>query len=138
MQRTYQFYGALWLAKLVRRVLLLAGREASNLPGKIALKLCPDFLSLIGRPEIVACVTGTNGKTTTCNLVVDALRHSGVSVTCNVYGSNINTGIAAALLADSSLLGNAKNKLAVLEVDEKKKRISLSMRQAGKGGAHGS
>ena len=119
MQRTYQFYGALWLAKLARRVLLLAGREASNLPGKIALKLCPDFLSLIGRPEIVACVTGTNGKTTTCNLVVDALRHSGVSVTCNVYGSNINTGIAAALLADSSLLGNAKNKLAVLEVDER-------------------
>ena len=29
-------------------------------------------------------------------------------------------------------------RVVVLEVDEKKKRISLSMRQAGKGGAHGS
>ncbi len=110
MQRTYQFYGALWLAKLARRVLLLAGREASNLPGKIALKLCPDFLSLIGRPEIVACVTGTNGKTTTCNLWWTPCG-TAASASPATYTAPTSTRALPPPAGGQSLLGNAKNKL---------------------------
>ena len=70
-------------------------------------------------PKTVICVTGTNGKTTTSNLLADTLRECGYSVTNNSAGSNVQAGVATALLADSSLFGKPKNEIAVLEVDER-------------------
>ena len=47
------------------------------------------------------------------------LRSMGYSVTNNSAGSNIQAGVATALLADSTLSGRAKKQIAVLEVDER-------------------
>ena len=113
------FYAALWTAKAARAAMILLGRNATYLPGKIAVKLCPDFLRHLTPPKTVIAVTGTNGKTTTSNLISSVLTENGYAVTNNALGSNIQAGVVTALLADSTLTGKAKKEIAVLEVDER-------------------
>ena len=114
-----RFLIALWMAKLARRGMMLLGRNATYLPGKIAVKLCPDFLGHLTPPKTVIAVTGTNGKTTTSNLISSVLAENGYAVTNNALGSNIQAGVVTALLADSTLTGKPKKDIAVLEVDER-------------------
>ncbi len=114
-----RFFIALFAAKLARMLLKLIGRNATYLPGEVALKISKDFLGYLKMPETVICVTGTNGKTTVSNLLNSILTQNGYDVTNNSFGSNVQAGVAAALLADSDILGRAKKKIAVLEVDER-------------------
>lgn len=114
-----RFLFALSVGKLSAFLLKAVGRNATYLPGKIALRLCPDFLGGLTPPKTVIAVTGTNGKTTVSNLLTSMLRENGYSVTNNSYGSNIQAGIATVLMADSTLTGKAKKDIAVLEVDER-------------------
>ena len=113
-------YGfALFAAKLSVVALRLTHHKGTNYPGKLALKLSPDFLRYVPRPEHIIAVTGTNGKTTVSNLLCDLLEADGTPVLSNRYGSNINSGIATALIAGATLLGKCRYTLAVLEVDER-------------------
>lgn len=106
-------------AKLALFALKLLKRTASYTPGYLALKIFPDFLGSLKMPATVICVTGTNGKTTTSNLLADTLRDCGYTVTNNSAGSNVQAGVATALLADSTIFGKPKKEMAVLEVDER-------------------
>lgn len=114
-----RFLLAMLAGKLALKILKLLKRTASYTPGYIALKIFPDFLGMLQMPKTVICVTGTNGKTTTSNLLADVLRDCGYSVTNNSAGSNVQAGVATALLEDSNFFGIAKNEIAVLEVDER-------------------
>ena len=114
-----RFLIAMLAAKCALIALKLLKRTASYTPGYIALKLFPDFLGMLKMPQTVICVTGTNGKTTTSNLLADVLRDCGYTVTNNSAGSNVQAGVATALLADSDIFGNPKKQIAVLEVDER-------------------
>ena len=114
-----RFTLAMIAAKLSRAALRILGRDGSCTPGKIAVKICPDFLARLKLPEKVICITGTNGKTTTSNLVAGIIRELGYTVTNNSVGSNVQGGVATALLADSTLGGKARKQVAVLEVDER-------------------
>jgi len=114
-----RFFVALWGSKSLRVVMRLLGRNATYLPGKIALRICPLFLDLIGKPARVIAVTGTNGKTTVSNLLTDALEKRGNSVLNNSYGSNTAAGLACVLFTGASLFGRAKKDIAVLEIDER-------------------
>jgi len=114
-----RFLIALWGCKAIRVVMRILGRNATYFPGRVALKICPTFLTQIGKPARCIAVTGTNGKTTTANLIITAMRKHGMSVLDNAYGSNTATGLASALLKDASLFGKAKKDIAVLEVDER-------------------
>ena len=93
-----RFFIALWISKLSIIALKLTGHNGTNFPGKIALKICPDFLQLVSKPEIIIGVTGTNGKTTVTNLIADMLKADGRNVLDNRLGSNTNTGISVGLL----------------------------------------
>lgn len=77
-------------------------RSGSQLPGRIALALDPELLSALGprlkKGSIVVC--GTNGKTTTTNVMADAVAASGQSVVCNRAGANMAAGVTGALLGD--------------------------------------
>lgn len=106
-------------AKLSRIALRALGRDGSCTPGIIAVKICPDFLSRLKMPDLLICVTGTNGKTTTSNLICSVLRRAGFGVTNNSTGSNVEGGVATALLAASTFTGKPKNETAVIEVDER-------------------
>ncbi len=114
-----RFFIALWASKAASTLLVLLGRNASCFPGKVAIKLCKDFLLYVPKPKTVIAVTGTNGKTTVSNLTAGILRENGYTVTNNSLGSNIQPGVATALLQDSTIFGKAKKDIAVLECDER-------------------
>lgn len=114
-----RFYAAMLASKALYFGLRMLGRNASYLPGKVAVKICKDFMACMRLPKTVICVTGTNGKTTVSNLLTNVLRKSGYTVTNNSFGSNIQAGVATALMADASFSGKVKSDIAVLEVDER-------------------
>ncbi len=119
MRKTPCFYLALWAGKFTAFALRLMHRSATHLPGWIAVRICPDFLGRIGKPETIIAVTGTNGKTTVCNLLNDILPDCGVMPLNNRAGGNIREGIACALLDAATIGGRVRDKVAVLEVDER-------------------
>ena len=51
------------------------------------MSLCPDFLGMVEKPKIVIAITGTNGKTTVANLLLDCLENCGYKVINNKAGS---------------------------------------------------
>ena len=114
-----RFYIAMVVAKLSLVALRLLGRNASFLPGMIAITLDKNFIAHLKKPKTVIAVTGTNGKTTVSNLLTSILTENGYDVTNNAIGSNVQAGIAACLLQDSTLTGKPKKEIAVLEVDER-------------------
>ena len=116
---------ALWASKAVFLLLRLLKRNATMYPGYIALKICPDYLARTKKSPNVLCVTGTNGKTTTTNMVADILSQSGMKVVSNRYGSNINTGVATAFTHSVNVFGKPKIDALVLEVDERFSRLIL-------------
>ena len=117
--RRIRFYIAMLAAKGTALALKLLGRNASYLPGKIALAIDKRFLGALTQPKTVIAVTGTNGKTTVSNLLNSILTVNGYNVTNNSLGSNVQAGVATALIDDSTLSGKPKKDIAVLEVDER-------------------
>ena len=107
----------LMIVKIIRWLLVKLGRGGS-LPGNIGLKMDSQLLSRFKMPKHVILVTGTNGKTTTSNLIVESLLASGMKVIGNRRGDNLREGIATLLCANSDLHYRVKADAVVLEVDE--------------------
>ena len=106
--------------KLARLALTTSGRGATALPGLVALAIDPAALrSLTASLEHGAvCVSGTNGKTTTSRMLADIVRAAGWAPVHNRSGSNLDRGLVAALLADSTWTGSPRGNVGILEVDE--------------------
>lgn len=119
MKKNLRFYVAFYLAKLARWALKVLRRNASYFPGKLAITLCPDFLGRIDKPKTIIGVTGTNGKTTVCNLLEEALRRNGYELIDNHLGSNVNSGVASSLIETADSKGRQKREIAVFELDER-------------------
>lgn len=117
--RRILFYLAMLAAKVSMMALKLLGRNATYLPGKIALAIDKQFLGGLTQPKTVIAVTGTNGKTTVSNLLNSILTENGYDVTNNSLGSNVQAGIATALLEDATFTGKPRKDIAVLEIDER-------------------
>ena len=110
------------LAVLLGRVIRFVGKfigRSTTLPGRLALRLDPDFLRKMKFDGKVLAVTGSNGKTTTQNLIAHILRENGYSVINNTEGSNLSAGVATTLLEHCTLGGRIKSDFVVLEVDER-------------------
>ena len=98
-------------------------RNGGVLPGRIAMRIDPELLgSLASLVDASVVVTGTNGKTTTTNLVADAAAADGTCVACNRAGNNMEPGIVGALLEARNGLRRAKaadvRRTGVFECDE--------------------
>lgn len=118
-----RFVLALAASKCVYHGMRLLGRQASYLPGYFAVRICPDFLRRVRKAATVICVTGTDGKTTTANLLSDLLASCGKTVANNRMGSNTEYGIATAMACSVSLGNRCRVDAVVLEVDEHYARI---------------
>lgn len=96
------------------------GHRGSSLPGVVALRLNPAALrEFATRASMgVVLVTGTNGKTTTNNMLARILSAAGHRVVCNREGANMRPGVTTAFLRASGLAGPRPYDYAVLEVDE--------------------
>jgi UDP-N-acetylmuramyl tripeptide synthase len=88
------------------------------MPGSIGLKLDPNSLKKLKFNGPVILVTGTNGKTSTANMIADTFEHAGYKVVTNRKGDNLREGIATALLSKASLSGRMDADAVILEIDE--------------------
>ena len=106
---------SIFLGKIVLRILNMTNKKGTALPGKIALKVCPDFLKhMSDRCDNIILITGTNGKTTTNNLLNHIIESEYADIASNHFGSNMIQGIV------SPFINNTKKHYdwAILEVDE--------------------
>ncbi len=115
MKKTPRFFIALWAAKLTAAVC----RRSPHRPGSVAAKICPDFLSRIDQPATVIAVTGTNGKTAVCRLLVEMLTADGQPPLHNLDTGNLQGGILSCFLSSCTWTGKFRQSVAVLEIDER-------------------
>jgi len=116
---------AIWASKLVGLILRALGRPGTHLPGLIARAVHPAIIAALPRPDRVVVVTGTNGKTTVSNLLVEALEREGLRVASNRTGSNVAAGVASALIRGITWRGTPRADIAVIEMDERSAGIIL-------------
>ena len=111
---------AVWAGKMLTAAGKLAGKKSSSSPGEYAMRLCPDLAKelqrCVKRGIIVTC--GTNGKTTTNNLLCSALEAKGYKVLCNRLGANMLNGIVTSMIQEMNVLGKLSVDYACLEIDE--------------------
>jgi len=114
------------ITKILIFLLKLRG-GGSTLPGKVALKLNRNILTKLACGQYVILVTGTNGKTTTSDMIVKALQASGLTVINNSAGANMTPGIVTAFVKYYKFFDKRPNRYAVIEVDEAYMRQVTSM-----------
>ena len=102
----------------------LIGR-GSSIPGEIALKLCPNILGRVKLPEMIIAVTGSNGKTSTVEMIAHILQKEGKSVIWNKEGSNQIAGVTTVILNNSTLGGRVKADILLLESDERYSKFTF-------------
>ncbi|MDD4237783.1 MAG: MurT ligase domain-containing protein [Desulfotomaculaceae bacterium] len=104
---------ASWLSKR-------QGHKGSSLPGMVALKIYSGTLRDLAaqvRKKIIV-VSGTNGKTTTSNMIFGILRDAGYQNIANLEGANMVSGVTTSFVKRAGLSGKIDCDYAVLEVDE--------------------
>lgn len=121
----------------MNRLALLAGKATlwamrlrkggSSLPGLVANTLAPNLLSTIRYPNLVIAVTGTNGKTSTANLIAHIFRTAGYSVAHNTKGANMMSGLTTAIIEHTDFALRLRTNVLVLEIDEAS--VPLAFRQ---------
>lgn len=109
---------AVWAGKFTTKLLRLAGSGGTSLPGKVVLKICPDILGHLAKDVKIICVTGTNGKTTTCHIIRDMIEAEGKTVFCNDAGANLLGGVVSAFVGAATPGGKINTDYALLECDE--------------------
>ena len=105
-------------AQLASRTLKRGG--GTTYPGVLARRIDSKILAKLSRKLAhgSVAITGTNGKTTTTRMVSKILQTAGVEAVNNSTGANLVTGVTAALVSDSSLLGRPASEMGLFEVDE--------------------
>ena len=88
------------------------------MPGRFALKLCPNLLELLARDVKTVAITGTNGKTTSARMIEEAFAREGKSYLTNRSGANLLSGITTEFVMNSTLFGKVDKEYAVIECDE--------------------
>jgi UDP-N-acetylmuramyl tripeptide synthase len=98
----------------------MAGNQGTNFPGRIALKIYPTLLQELGENTYkdTFIITGTNGKTTTTNMVAAIFKKNGSSYVHNQAGANMLPGITTAFIQQTDFTGRKRFDYALLETDE--------------------
>lgn len=105
------------IAKSIR-LLNIGGGSAA--PGLYALRIDPGLAGKLLKqiPKNIV-VTGTNGKTTTSRIIDHFAKNQGKKVIRNATGSNLERGIASALINQSDVFGRIGGiNLGIWELDE--------------------
>ncbi len=118
--RKIRCIAAIWIGKLLIKFGKLIGKKGSSAPGEYALKLYPgvlkDLAAQVKKATIAVC--GTNGKTTTNNLICSILEKKGFRVVCNKLGANMLPGVVTAFIDSADWLGRLNADYATIEMDE--------------------
>ena len=109
---------AILLCKLLHLLSRLLRRGGTAMPGRFALKLCPDLLARLSKNVRSVVITGTNGKTSSSRIVEQAFVEQGRSYFANRSGANLLSGITTEFVMNCTLGGKMKKEWAVIECDE--------------------
>ena len=109
---------AILLCKALRLVSRLLHRGGTAMPGRWALKLCPNLLELLARDVKSVAITGTNGKTTSARMIEQAFSEKGLNYFANRSGANLISGITTEFVMNATLTGKPLKEYAVIECDE--------------------
>lgn len=115
-----RFILAVWICKLLVNILRCFNRRGTTTPAVPAFKICPEILSIIAskvKKEIIV-VCGTNGKTTTNNVICSVLENKGYTVACNKVGANMLYGVIVAFVEKLNFVGKCNLDYACIEIDE--------------------
>ena len=104
--------------KFTRFVLRKTGRGGTAIPGIVSMKVCKSILAAVSDGMKIIVVTGTNGKTTSCNMIEHALTEAGCDCLRDKAGANMLHGIASDLVCNASWNGKPRHPYAVIECDE--------------------
>lgn len=110
----------IWFTKITIFFCKLIGHNGTNLAGKIVVRVYPRILTDLSRQikEKIIVVCGTNGKTTTNNLIDKLLTDKGNKVVCNRLGANMTEGVIVAFIRETNWIGKLHADYACLEIDE--------------------
>jgi len=97
--------------------------SGSALPGRVALKICPNILKGFKRQlkdsKFDLFITGTNGKTTSSGILYAICsRVSNTPIISNTMGANLYYGIVSEFVKSANLFGQLPSPDYILEVDE--------------------
>lgn len=117
-----RFFIALWAGKLISLLInIIDKRRGSNFSGEKAIKIDPKMIQHFKGVDCnkMLFITGTNGKSTTNNLVYHIFKNSGYKVVSNLEGANLMAGVATALIKHSGMTGKINADYFIFEVDER-------------------
>ncbi|MDO5849889.1 MAG: MurT ligase domain-containing protein [Methanobacteriaceae archaeon] len=104
-----------FIGKSAYHVAKKCGKNATALPGKVALTVKSDLLVDMGKKcDKIIVTTGSNGKTTTTTLLNHVLKGSYENVISNLGGSNMIQGVVTPFVVESK----DHYDFGVFEVDE--------------------
>ena len=109
---------AILLCRLLRALSRLLHRGGTAMPGRFALKLCPNLLARLSKNVRSVVITGTNGKTSSSRIVEQAFVEQGRSYFANRSGANLLSGITTEFVMNCTIGGKMKKEWAVIECDE--------------------
>lgn len=122
------------VCKALIRIGRLMGKKGSSTPGAVAMRIYPDVLRELSSQvkEDIIFVCGTNGKTTTNNLLCSLIESNGKKVVCNKVGANMLHGIAVSFIERATLWGRLDADYACIECDEASLRHAVKHVRADK------
>ncbi|MBQ9249337.1 MAG: DUF1727 domain-containing protein [Oscillospiraceae bacterium] len=115
---TFRAVLAILLCKALRLFSRLVHRGGTAMPGRFALRVCPDLLAILAKDVKSVAITGTNGKTTSSRMIEEAFAEQGLSYFANRSGANLISGITTEFVMNCTLGGKMKKEYAVIECDE--------------------
>jgi UDP-N-acetylmuramyl tripeptide synthase len=115
---TFRAVLAILLCKALRLFSRLVHRGGTAMPGRFALRVCPDLLAILARDVRSVAITGTNGKTTSSRMIEEAFAEQGLSYFANRSGANLISGITTEFVMNCTPGGRMKKEYAVIECDE--------------------
>lgn len=117
-----KFLLALWFGKFINFLInIIDKNRGTNLSGEKALIIDPQMIKHYKglNCEKMLFITGTNGKSTSNNLINHILKANGYKVISNLEGANLMAGVNTALLKASDIFGNVSADYFIFEVDER-------------------
>ena len=116
---------AIAVCKATYKVMRAMGRTARAMPGKLAFAIDRDIIRELSEGHKTIVITGTNGKTTTTQMIQQAIINTYGGAAYDPSSTNLEQGIATTLCLDSTIGGERKSDWAVIESDEGATKIML-------------
>ena len=106
---------SIFIGMIGNKVVQMIGRKGTSLTGKLAMIIKPDILKVLAdKTDNIALITGTNGKTTTTNLVNAIFASENYDIVSNLNGSNMINGIVSSFIQNN----RSHYDWGIFEVDE--------------------